>query len=888
MHSIEGSVPNAGMIVKRSAEKIRQRRYATCSLRRVDFGEQGVMKAEGESQHMNELGSSKAKSKRSEFITRRLPNTEDLHRKSKDLGWVAVPALRDRRTQLLLLITALVQAFAWHQSNGYQLADSVEFMDRAYTVANGLTLDSEGIVRGFGFSTLLLPIFTLAEWLDYDNMREFVHVVRGLQMALGLALVHFTSKLGARLGGRQVGFVAGYFVAINPIFLQYSTDPVSGIAAASFLAISLNWLIARRGFWKSLAGGLMLGLSFIMAYQIILIAAPLLGLIMLRDRFKYKRAWLGANLGMALALGAQVALDKVMYDVWGLTIRTYFIENTGGVFFTFIAFIGLEGQAWVKDAYETYAGAISADAVTGENAERMSLQSVYFYFFELPKMLVYPVMAMGVLGLVQACRKMNWKSSIMVVLLLINVYIMSLKGSKSFRLWLPLLPLIAPICAWGWGSLIKSGEVDRPVLWRRATAVLVLVSGLVLGVRAMNQLNTRSYGVFWKAMDFVNAEVARERQEAEARGEAPKLARVASSYNWAVFCRNSADIEMVKFQAHLDQWHTLDEEKRNVVIEQLRECDWLMIHSTMFPYATDLTEAINKGYEVVAAFWDKDTSPAIRDVRIMRRLRLAPEAPKMPPGRHHRRLWAVLENADPEQYRHDWQLDHFMPNPALFVGSGIDGREERLQLLGFQHESLPGAGFGWVTYHWYTDTGFDHNYVLVDRIATRQSVWASQHNRQPAHGALPTHGWKPGTIVRESYIFMPGNRPFEEDFEAMGGSFRRGDFLPSMLWVRGESPPPDINLNRLLPADYRTGELYDINLAEPWNDFGLRMPEGQVLSKDALALVARFLLPVNPLYRWPDDGRPGPDDLELQAAHDLQQSLLEELRLAEEAESSAQ
>ena len=148
----------------------------------------------------------------------------------------SLPRLFQWRTLLLLLFAAVLQSFAWSQLRGYQLADSVEFMDRAYAVARGDTLDSTGAVRGFGFSSFLLPFFALAEWFEVENMRRVVHVVRLLQMTFGLGLVFLCVRIGTRLAGARVGYVAGYLTAVNPIFLQYSVDPVSGVAAAFFVA----------------------------------------------------------------------------------------------------------------------------------------------------------------------------------------------------------------------------------------------------------------------------------------------------------------------------------------------------------------------------------------------------------------------------------------------------------------------------------------------------------------------------------------------------------------------------------------------------------------------------------------------------------------------------
>ena len=757
-------------------------------------------------------------------------------------------------------------------------------MDRAFAVAKGHTLDSTGAVRGFGFSTFLLPFFSLAEALEIENMRRVVHGVRILQMLFGLGLVFLCARLGARLAGRRVGYFAGLLVAINPIFLQYSVDPVSGVAAAFFVALGLDLLLERGGLRRSLLGGLALGAAFMMAYQTILIGASLVVLLFLRDRWRHGRAWVGALAGLSLAVLAQVALDRLTYGTWGLSVRSYLIENTGGVFFSMAAVFGLQDTEWVRDAYEAYAGSLSDAPQVDPGGERRSLQSPFFYLLELPTMLVWPVMAIGLLGLWRAWRELQWKSSLLLLLFLINAYAMSMKGSKSFRLWLPLLPMITPLCAWGWGSLVRAGS-DQPVpLWRRVASVAVILGGLVLGVQALYQINTRRYGAYWDAIDYISSQAHLDRLRLEERGEPYARQTVSAAYNWAVFCRSSSDVRVVKFNGHLDQWHSLDPGQREHIISQMADVDWLVVHATILRLSPDLTSAINERFEVIANFWDEDTDPGIRDVRVLRNFTVGQKRRALPAGRRARRLYEPISGVNPLDYREHWQLERTMQEPALLLGTGADGRQERLVLLGFEYEVLPTTGFGWITYHWYTDTGFDRDYVLVDRISTLESPWGWQNNRIPGYGTLPTTSWQAGWIVRESYVVMPGKDPFTEGFRPFGGTFRRGDLLPAMLWIHGESPPPNITEHMLLPADWKTRLPIDVEAGVPWSKPGLLTREGLVVSRDKLLQVARFLLPVDERYRWPDDGGPGPDDAILLASFQREQLRLKQT----EAEAPAQ
>ncbi len=797
---------------------------------------------------------------------------------------LAPPGLGDAATRWILLLAVLLQAWAWHRLSGYQLGDSVEYMDRAFAVARGETLDTRGAVRSFGFSTLLLPFFATAKAIGLEEMRWTVHAVRVFQMLLGLGLVFACMRVGWRVGGRRVGWWSGVFVATNPVFLQYSVDPVSGIAAAFFTALALNVLIERRAVAACLGGGLLLGAAFMMAYQTLLVAVPLLGFVLLRDRWAARGTWLAAGLGLALAVCGQVALDKLTYGTWGLSVTTYVVENSGGVLFTFLAFIGLGETEWVRELYGEFIGTMSPDAtVAAENRVRGNLQSPFFYLANLPQMLVWRALLCGGRGVARRFARRSWKSLVLLAVLALNIAVMSHKGSKSFRLWLPLLPLIAPLCAYGLAWL---GGFDRlrPGLWRRGSIVVIALASILLGLFTLDALNTRRYGAYWDAIEVVNGQAALQRARAEAAGEPFEPVVVGSAYNWAVFCRDSADVRVVKFQQHLYQWRELGPELRAVVLAQLRELDWLIAHGTVFDLEPDLTAAINAEFEVVASYWDEDTDPALSDVRVLRRLRGGPASEARAPLR----LFEVVDAVDPGVYRDEWELDEGLLVPQHFTGTGANGSEESLTLLGFEIAPLPGSGFQWITYHWFTATGLTRDYVLVDRITSQKCPWAWQNNRVPGHGALPTSTWSAGQVVREGYLLHPGQSPFDpEAFQPLGGSFRRGQVMPAMLWVIGHSPPPEIHAHLLRPLSGPGGEpLQTGSGVVALEESGLRTPSGHILSPDGLVRVARFLLPIAPRYRWPDDGSPGPDDAELARAQVRQSELLEEQRLQLERQAA--
>ena len=775
-----------------------------------------------------------------------------------------LPTPRERGPLLILLLAILLQAFSWYQLEGYQLADSVEYMERAQAFASGEELQASGAVRSLGFSSLLVPFFAAADVLGLQDLRPVVHLVRCFQMLLGLGLVLACMRLGARLGGRDAGLAAGAVCALNPAFLQYSVSPVSGVAAALAIALGLDLLSVRGTAKRAALGGLALGIAFLMAYQTLLISGAIVFTLLLRERRAHFRKFLAVLGGFALGILAQVVLDKISYGSWGVSIGNYLIENVGGVTLAALVRAGLGDQAWVRDLYEAYVSHMEGAIGAAEEGKEASLQPLGWYFTELPSMLVEPVMVIGVIGLLRSWKQATWRSTLLLLPLLVSVGVMSLKGSKSFRLWLPLLPMIAPLCGWGWSGLVGSlaGSWGRT---RRILGAALLLAAAVLGLRALLEVNTRRYGIYWEAMEFVNEAVAEERSAMEASNEEWQRQRVSAAYHWAVFGRGSADLGVFKLSQHLDEWDRLDSEQREQLLHELRTSHWVVLHDAVLSLHAELTVALNEQFEVASTFWDEDAERGLRDVLVLRNV--SHEREVFPwSGRRARRMWEVIEGTDPADYRRDERLDRTLPVPQDFVGAEDGGERERLTLLGWDYESLPDSDFGWITYHWYAPGAFRRDYSLIDRLTVPQmhSWWRNDH--QPGRGFFPTSSWAPGSIVREGFVVLPGEDLFKDEFNPIGGDFRRGDLIPVTLWMKcrapmrqEESEEEGRSAPTLFPVASGSDERLEFLDAPGLADDTFESPDGHLAMRDGLVRIGEFLLPVGERFRVPDDGKPVED-----------------------------
>ncbi|MDP6739936.1 MAG: hypothetical protein QF404_07980, partial [Planctomycetota bacterium] len=95
-----------------------------------------------------------------------------------------------RNTWVLLAITTLALQFGtWINLDGYQLADSVEYMERAQAVVRNQSVIDSQQIRSFGFSALLAPLFLASDLLGIEDLQPVIAAIRLLQMGLGLLLV---------------------------------------------------------------------------------------------------------------------------------------------------------------------------------------------------------------------------------------------------------------------------------------------------------------------------------------------------------------------------------------------------------------------------------------------------------------------------------------------------------------------------------------------------------------------------------------------------------------------------------------------------------------------------------------------------------------------------
>ncbi|MBK7641484.1 MAG: hypothetical protein IPJ19_00300 [Planctomycetes bacterium] len=781
-----------------------------------------------------------------------------------------LPGLRDKGVWILLAFVLLLELVAWHYAEGYPIADSVEFMERARGFVRGERILDSGQIRPFGFSLVLAPVFLLADWIGVLDPRPVLWAISLVQVACGLLLVYVCVRLGARLAGRRTGLVAGFLVGTNPAFLTYCAMPISGIFAAVCIGFGLESLWERGNARREWIGSLWLAASVLMIFQCALPVALIALAIVWRDRGRSLRVLRTLCLALLFALALQFVLDKLVYGSFGASLGTYIVLKGGGLLSSILMRLSRVTHVEVlhewsiavgRAVFESQGTAVDTLAAAGRlGGELHSKQPFGWYFEHLPEMLVWPVLFLFACALWRVIRRPNPLATFAWIVFAANLAVMSFNPSKDFRLWLPILPFVAPLCAFGgrfgWSALGGRRHGAREnVFWRRAFTGAMALGTAVLALTPFLGLNRREYGGYWQAMDFVNQVVEQSYPTRSAQAEhtlagaPPERVRVAFDYNWAVFQRESPLVELVKLPAQLSLWSSdaLSQARKQELLAMLPGLDVLVVHQPVLSTNPDLFESVSAHFQVIGLLYDKRTYE--REL-----------GPILVLARRHGELsenlfFDVAREADPRGFA----AQRGLQDSRAFARE--DGSEE-LDLLGWEFRTLPPQGLGWITYHWHTPTGLRTPWTLLDRLTAPDESMSWQNNHQPAWSTRPSGNWPEGTRVSEGYPVVPAADPYAANsgYRPLGMGYRRGDLIPLRLWMRilyydpaAQREQRAVVLDELPPRLAGPKEPLTPN-----GDGTLQSPDGTQWSGDGMLRVGSFFFPVQTAVRVPDDGKPIP------------------------------
>lgn len=762
--------------------------------------------------------------------------------------------MADPAVRWLLLLTLVLQAWAVSRVEGYQIADSVEFMERARAFVRGEEVVDSVAIRPFGFSFLLVPFFAVADWLGIEDQRAVMPAVVLLQMLLGALLVVVSVRVGTRLATRATGLMAGAIVAANPVFLQYSTQPVSGLAAGVCVGLALERLLGSPARRDALIAGLWLSAAFVMAYQTLLVVFAALFALLVLGGWR-RRAELGlVAAGVGIGLLAQSAIDWAMYGSFGGSLVNYLAANIGSTLVSNLYRLYLwSGWEPLKElaarVYDIEQGLLGrGEWIPSGTPEARALMSPLYYVLELPRMLVWP--AIGALCL--AVPRLAWArhrgAALLALVFALNAYVMSHKGSKDFRLWLPLLPLLAPLVAYGAEGLLDFVRARGGTA--RALRAAFLVSVVALSARELQAKNTRKYSGYLRAAEWLDAWAAgRPRDELSPHdaGTLRGALAVASAYNWAVFLRHSPRLHLVKLPAQMNMWKQFKPgadgrvKEHEEILATLDDCDALVLHVGILAQDPRLGAHIARDFDAAAAFWDQGVYEELGAVVVFVRRDLL-------------RGGRLLERTDPGLVPERLARARLRGTPMDFVSA--DGTE-RLRFHGFELHALAAQDLWWIVYHWTPLTPPTRDWTIVDRLTDPEEREGWQNDHFLAAGRVPREELVPGELVSEGFLLAPGHEPFSKEgkLAPIGGPWRGGDLLPLTLWLDVRQLEPD-------PAGGAARVLDRLHAAPvggaPWiePDEGARVaPDGTRWTLDRLVRAGKLVLPTRPDARLDEQGQ---------------------------------
>jgi len=770
----------------------------------------------------------------------------------------ATLGLHDPGLLAVLALVLALQLIAWQALEGYQIADSVEFLENARTLVRGEEWIDAGAIRPIGFAGVLTPLFVIADACGVADQRAIVWASYLVQMALGLCFVGVVARLTGRAFGRTAGLAAALIVGANPIFLQYSAQAESSITAGLCLALGVERFLAReRSARDEWIGAAWLSVAPLMAYKMLPLVGAVVLVLVLRDRWRARRSWLAVIAAIGLALLAQCCIDLLIYGDFGVTLRKYLMDNATPVLSSILRRVGL--HEWGGIVYDLWRG---KDARTGlppgdvPNLGLRGLQPKWWYFENLLRMLVVPVLFCLGAGLLRGLWRRDARLLLLFVPCAVYALLTSNKGSKDFRVWVPMLALLAPLAGLGFAAC---SEWVRGAWQRRTLGVALLGSSVALGLAGFLSLDTHHYRGYWRAIEAAN-DLGLTRSARFSPGTSARFApgatarlRVGSAYNWAVYMREEPQIELIKLPHQLNGWEGYDERRKQEDFEALAELDVFLVHQPMLSANPDLLAWIDEHFEVRNLFYEREVHKELGPLFLLERRTGRERAP---------RFFERRTGVDPREFA----AQRGLGRPTVFAGpedaEGILGGE-RLVFLGAEYQPLAPDGFGWITYHWFTPTGITRDLTLVDRLTSFDETSTWQNNHHGAWRAAPTSEWRAGELVSEGYPLVLAERAGDPraPWRPVGGGYLRGERVPAWLWMEivelepaAEKDGQRVVLTRYAPLDFARGERLPQTLVEG----GALLPEAQPWSADGLVRVGGLFLPVHERARVPDDGRPLP------------------------------
>lgn len=471
-----------------------------------------------------------------------------------------------RGLAVILLFATLVRIYALARTQGYPMADPVEYVDKAWWFVEGVHQGPETI-RPFFYSLVFLPVFALGHLFGVADWRFVVLPFRVLIAALSIGCIGITHGIGKRLGGEPAGIVAALLLACHPVFAQWSTNTVSEIPTTFFALLAVRALLPPDASSRELsarsvlAGGAFLSLAILIKYQS-LILVPILGLWILFLRRRLRNVALLAAAGAAGIVVLGLA-DWIGYGRFLCSLQNY---------------LALQIPHYV-------ASAARMPAAIGDPALAGTQQPVGWYFTHAFSWITPWDAPLAALGVAAAFAWRSRRVGLVAALAIGSLYFLTVRNNKELRLLTTTLPFLSLLAGLGFSLAWHK-------LWPRLVVTLPFLAGVALAcVGLLGQLRAvdwSPYRGFAEAARFCNDRI-------------PEPTRTAVSLPWAVRFLHAA---RHKVEQDFPQSSVRPGEVERM-LSILEASDVWIVHRPLLEALPRVFETTNRLFEVRAVFGDR-------------------------------------------------------------------------------------------------------------------------------------------------------------------------------------------------------------------------------------------------------------------------------------------
>ncbi|MGA3119471.1 MAG: hypothetical protein ABSF69_01770 [Polyangiaceae bacterium] len=341
----------------------------------------------------------------------------------------------------LLGLGLILRAWLCFHDDGIYWPDEIyQSLEPAHRLVFGYGLIpwefAEG-ARNWAFPGLVAAILKVAALVGGDHPRHYLIAIRLVFSAIGMVTAWGTYRLARSCGARPIGAALGaMFFALAPPAIYFAPRALSETASAAAVVFGFAWVLrpaARRR--DVLVGVSLLGFSALLRLQNGIFCVGILGLLILRRRWRHAAMCTLVLAGWAVLYGA---LDWLTWGEWFHSAVAYLRFNV------------LEGKA----------------AQWGES------ENTYYLRVLWTSMPIVAAIATP-LALVAAVRSPGLFGIVLVYLLL-----HSLIGHKELRFVLPLLPLWFALAGAGFSWVASWVPLDA-----RWPAMVAAVCSIVAATR---------------------------------------------------------------------------------------------------------------------------------------------------------------------------------------------------------------------------------------------------------------------------------------------------------------------------------------------------------------------------------------------------------------------